>query len=100
MCIFLYILYIHFHARTECLGSASDKNLKSLLLLYILLVATLGVFGFSNTYCMSTVFDLRCDRVNDNGISQLKITLMGFFFFSYFFNFLALLLVSVLYSSD
>jgi hypothetical protein len=45
-CVCLYI-YWHFHARTECLGSASDKNLKSLLLLYILLVTTLGAFGFS-----------------------------------------------------
>jgi hypothetical protein len=84
---FIYFyMYWHFHARTKCLGSASDKNLKSLLLLYILLVTTLGAFGFSNTYCMSTVVDLRHGRVNDKGVSQLKITLMGFllFYFIYF----------------
>jgi len=45
---------------------------------------------------MSTVVDLRHDRVNDNGMSQLRITLM---FFIYLFGG-ALLIVSVLYSSD
>lgn len=30
-CIYFYICW-HIHARTECLGSGSDKNLKSLLL--------------------------------------------------------------------
>lgn len=43
--IFLCI-YWYFHARTECLGSASDRNIKSLLLLYILLVTTLGALVF------------------------------------------------------